>query len=90
MNQGIKLPGDENIVEKAGAKTGAVVSNLGTDIADWWEDVRPGWIWPKQPKGAPRPGDLVATLTPTAADQPQPSQWTSASSSLQLPGSMSR
>ena len=57
MNQGVRLPGDEGVVERAGNETAAAVNNVFTDIGDWWEDVRPGRIIPKkQPMKPPANG----------------------------------
>ena len=75
------------------ARPCAATSNVFTDIGSWWEDVRPGWIFPK---------DKRVERAPPAALSQQPSlSLTSISAvgkpptlvpatNLKLPGSMGR
>ena len=91
MNQGVRLPGDEGVVERAGNETAAAVNNAFTDIADWWEDVRPGWIIPKRqplkpPENSGGPSQPQESMVSASAAEQLPGL--SGASRLQMPSSM--
>ena len=93
MNQGVRLPGDEGVVERAGNETAAAVNNVFTEIGDWWEDVRPGWIIPKKQPGGKPPangvgGPSLPQETVVSARAAEQMHGLSGGASVQLPSSM--
>ena len=88
-----RLPKWHHISQSPGAA--AATSNVFTTVGDWWEDVRPGWIFPKQkrlPPGEQQQQSVLTTIAPLSLtggqQQQQPGPSIVPATNLQLPKSL--